>query len=266
MVGQKVSIVSRKRQTTLARTLGIAIHGNSQIIFIDTPGFLRNKSAESLERAAWNAFRESEIILFLVDVSRKNLDASISLLKKIDEHKTVSLVMNKVDLVHKPQLLELAALFGGVRKFENVFMTSALTGNGVADILKYLDSIMPPGEWLYEDDQITDSSLEKYASEITREHIYHRLHQEIPYRCVVETESSCEQPDGSLKIVQNIHIRDKAHKSIIIGRGGGKIKAIGKAAREELCRLLERNVHLFLQVKIDESKPPLFSTDSLGKN
>ena len=254
MVGQKVSIVSRKIQTTLTRILGIVMHGDCQIILIDTPGFLRENSVESLSKTAWNAFRESDDILFLVDVSKKNLDASTALLKKIDAAKRVSLVMNKVDLVHKPKLLEIAAMLGSVRNFEKIFMVSAITGSGVDDILWYVDSIMPTGEWDYQEDTITDSSFEDYAAEITREHIYHRLHQEIPYKCVVKTENHQTQNDGSIKIVQHISVQNASHKAIFLGKRGGKIKAIGEAARKELSDLLEKKIHLFLHVFVGDKK------------
>ena len=254
LVGQKVSIVSRKIQTTLSRTLGIAIYKNSQIILIDTPGFLHSntKSAESLSKVAWDAFRETENILFVIDVNKKNFDDSIALLKKIDAAKKVSLVMNKIDLIHKPELLKIAATFSAVRNFEKIFMVSSIDGSGVKDILKYLAEIVPQNDWIFPQDEITDSSFEKYTSEITREHIYHRLHKEIPYRCKIETESYEDQKDGSIKIVQNIHVKNNAHKVIFLGHNGGKIKAIGEAARKELSDLLERNVHLFLHVLVDE--------------
>ncbi|MDR0632338.1 MAG: GTPase Era [Holosporaceae bacterium] len=256
LVGQKVSIVSRKAQTTLSRILGIAIHGESQIIFVDTPGFLKNRRVENLEKTAWNAFRESEEILFVIDVCKKKIDTSVELLQKIHDDKKVSLVMNKIDLIHKPKLLEIADSLGRIRNFENIFMVSSLTGSGTAKILDYLASAVPEGEWLYEADQITDSSFEKYASEITREHIYHRLHQEIPYKCVVKTEDYNDQPDGSIKIVQNIYVKNDAHRVIFLGHRGGKIKAIGEAARKELSHLLEREVHLFLHVVLEDKHHP----------
>ncbi|MDR2794250.1 MAG: GTPase Era [Holosporaceae bacterium] len=253
MVGQKVSIVSRKIQTTLTRILGIALYDNSQIILIDTPGFLRENSVESLAKTSWDAFRESDDVLFVLDVCKKNFDASIKLLQKIDAAKKISLVMNKIDMIHKPKLLEISAMFSKIRNFENIFMASALTGNGVEDILKYLSSALPCADWIYPEDEITDSSFEKYVSEITREHIYHRLHQEIPYKCVVKTENYQHQDDGSVKIIQNIYVKNNAHKIIFLGRRGGKIKAIGEAARRELSTLLKKNVHLFLHVLVENN-------------
>jgi GTP-binding protein Era len=253
LVGRKVSIVSRKVQTTLFKILGIVVCGESQVIFIDTPGFLKRKH-EYLEKAAWDAFRESEEILFVVDVCKRNFDISVGLLQKIHAAKKVSLVMNKIDLIHKPKLLEIAEIFSRVRDFKNIFMISSLTGNGVSQMLKHLAAVVPEGEWLYDSDQITDSSLEKYASEITREHVYHRLHQEIPYKCMIKTESYQEQLDGSIKIVQNIYVKNNAHRIIFLGHRGGKIKAIGEAARKELSLLLKKKTHLFLHVMMENKR------------
>jgi GTP-binding protein Era len=250
LVGQKVSIVSRKVQTTISRILGIAIRGESQIILIDTPGFSRSKKDIKLERHAWDAYRESDNILFLLDVSKKNFDNSIGLLKKLDDSRRVSLVLNKIDLIPKPKLLELSQMLCQTRTLENIFMISSLTGSGVDKILSYLSSAIPEGEWMYNEDEITDSSFEKYTAEITREHIYHRIHQEVPYLSAVKTENYQNQPDGSVKIVQNIYVKSKSHKVIFLGRNGGKIKAIGKAAREELSSLLNQKVHLFLHVLV----------------
>jgi GTP-binding protein Era len=254
MVGQKVSIVSRKVQTTVCKINGIAVHGDCQIIFTDTPGFSKTKHFESLKKVAWDAFRETDEILFVVDVCKKNFDLSIELLKKIHETKKVSLVMNKIDLIHKPQLLEIAKIFSETRNFENIFMVSGLTGSGVEKILAFFANSLPESEWIYDEDTITDLSFEKYSSEITREHIYHRLHKEIPYKCTVKTEECHEQPDGSMRIVQNIYVKSEAHRSIFIGHNGGKIKAVGTAARKELSDLSERKIHLFLRVLLDVDK------------
>ncbi|MDR2766372.1 MAG: GTPase Era, partial [Holosporaceae bacterium] len=149
LVGQKVAAVSRKAQTTQSRILGIAIHGESQIILIDTPGFLRNRKVENLERTIWEAFREAEEVLFLVDVTKKSFRNSMALLKKIDDAKKVSLILNKIDLIHKPKLLELAGMFNEVRDFRNIFMTSGKTGDGLDKILEHLALAMPEGEWIY---------------------------------------------------------------------------------------------------------------------
>jgi len=257
LVGQKVSIVSRKVQTTLSRILGIAISGNSQIILIDTPGFISDhKSSDHrsdiLEKTAWDAFRETEEVLFVVDAHKRDFERSISLLQKIDKKKKISLVLNKVDLIKKEKLLEITSEFAKIRDFENVFMVSSLSGDGVKDIEKYLAKVVPEGEWLFPEDEVTDSSFEKFTSEITREHLYHRIHQEIPYRCKVVTENYRNESDGSVRIAQNILVKNKAHKIILLGHNGSKIKAIGLAARRELSELLGREVHLFLNVVVEK--------------
>ena len=257
LVGQKVSIVSRKVQTTLSRILGIAISGNSQVILIDTPGFISDfKSSDHrsdiLEKTAWDAFRETEEVLFVVDAHKRDFEKSISLLQKIDKQKKISLVLNKVDLIMKEKLLEIASEFSKIRDFENVFMVSSLNGDGVKDIEKYLAKVVPEGEWLFPEDEVTDSSFEKFTSEITREHIYHRVHQEIPYRCKVVTENYRNESDGSVRISQNIFVKSKAHKIILLGHKGSKIRAIGSASRRELSELLGREVHLFLNVVMEK--------------
>ena len=250
LVGQKVSIVSRKIQTTVSRILGIAIYNDCQIIFIDTPGFLTKK--QSLEKVAWDAFRESEDILFVVDVTKKNFERSIGLLKKINAEKKVSLILNKIDLIHKPKILEIINQFKDIRNFKNIFAVSALTGDGVNDIKKYLEKVLPEGDWIFPEDEITDASLEKYAAEITREHIYHRIHQEVPYACRVET-CHCENMlNGELKIFQNIIVNNLSHKVIMVGHRGEKIGAIRQAANDELSKLLERKVQLHLKVILSD--------------
>ena len=252
LVGQKVSIVSRKVQTTLSRILGIAISGKSQIILMDTPGFVSDHQSDVLEKTAWDAFRETNEVLFVVDVHKRDFEKSMALLRKIDEKKKVSLVLNKVDLIFKENLLGIASKFAEIRNFENIFMVSSLSGDGVEDIKKYLAKVVSEGEWLFPADEVTDSSFEKYTSEITREHLYHRIHQEIPYRCRVVTEDYRNEPDGSVSIAQNIFVKSRAHKVILLGHKGEKIRAIGMAARHELSELLEREVHLFLNVVVEK--------------
>jgi len=257
LVGQKVSIVSRKVQTTLSRILGIAISGNSQIILIDTPGFISDRKtadnrSESLEKTAWDAFRETEEVLFIVDANKRDFEKSMALIRKIDDKKKISLVLNKVDLIMKEKLLGIVSEFAKIRDFENVFMVSSLSGDGVKDIEKYLAKVVPEGKWLFPEDEVTDSSFEKFTSEITREHLYHRIHQEIPYRCKVVTENYRNESDGSVRIAQNILVKNKAHKIILLGHNGSKIKAIGLAARRELSELLGREVHLFLNVVVEK--------------
>jgi GTP-binding protein Era len=241
----------------MSRILGIAMRDECQIIFIDTPGFSRNRKIGSLEKITWDAFRETDNILFVIDVCKKNLSNSLALLKKIETSKKVSLVMNKIDLIHKPKLLELSFAMNQIRNFENIFMVSSISGSGVDKILDCLSTLVPEGEWIYGEDETTDLSFEKYTAEITREHVYHRIHQEVPYRCIVETESYQNKSDGSVKISQNIYVPNNAYKGIILGHNGGKIKAIGEAARKELSLLLEKKVHLFLQVVTKAKKQEL---------
>lgn len=251
MVGQKVSIVSRKQQTTLHKINGIAVCGDSQIIFADTPGFLRRKKAENLERIAWNAFRETDIVLFVVDASKKDLTDSTELLKKIDESKKVILVLNKVDRVHKPKLLQLIDTLKTTHDFLDIFMISALKNDGVEELKKYIAELMPEGEWLYNDDEATDLPFEKYVAEITREQIYDKVHQEVPYKCSVITNSYEQVSANHIVIHQDIHVNANSHKVIILGHKGSKIKSIGMSARRELSRLMGGKVDLFLNVVVD---------------
>ena len=254
LVGQKVSIVSRKVQTTIFNIMGIITEGDTQVAIIDTPGFYRSKSANNYEKVAWGAFRKTELILFVIDGSKKNLEKSKKLIQKIDENKHVVLVINKVDLVRKPDLLKLIGEFSSLRNFEHVFLVSSVENlSGVGDLRKYLLDNAEPGEWLFAEDDTTDQSMEVYAAEITREHIYDLLHKEIPYSCSVKTISIEPREDGvGWKIMQDIIISKESHKSIILGKGGCKIKTIGESARKELQRLMECPIQLFLTVKVEK--------------
>ncbi|MBE6447240.1 MAG: GTPase Era [Alphaproteobacteria bacterium] len=248
LVGQKVSIVSRKVQTTLTRILGIALYGESQVILADTPGFVSKMQESVLEKTIWDTFRESEQVLFVVDVNKRDFSKSVALIKKIHDSKKISLVLNKVDLIHKPKLLEIASMFSQIRLFENIFMVSGITDIGIDDIRNYLERSVPEGNWLFPNDEVTDSDFETFVSEITREHLYHRIHKEIPYRCKVKTIFSENKPDGSVIITQHIYVNSAAHRAILVGNRGAKIRAIGEASRRELSQLLDKTVHLFLQV------------------
>lgn len=254
LVGQKVSIVSRKCQTTLHKVNGIAVCGDSQIIFVDTPGFVRKRKVENLEKIAWNAFRETELVLFLVDAKKRDLDNSIELLKKIDESKKVILVINKVDLVHKPKLLELINLLKDTHEFLDIFMVSALKNDGIGELKNYIAELMPEGEWLYNDDEATDLPFEKYVAEITREQIYDKIHQEVPYKCNIVTASYEQTSPGHIAINQDIHVKSDSHKAIILGHKGSKIKSIGMSARRELSRLMNCKIDLFLNVVVDNNE------------
>ena len=256
LVGSKVSIVTHKVQTTRTRVRAVAIVDDAQIIFVDTPGIFfrtRRRLDEAMVEAAWSGAADADVVALLVDV-RRGLDEEnqriIEGLKKIG--RKAILVLNKIDLIERPKLLELADAYNRAHPFAATFMISALKGDGVDDLKRYLAEQMPPGPWLYPPDQLSDLPLRLLAAEITREKLYLRLHDELPYASHVETESWEERPDGSIRIEQVIYVQRDSQKKIVIGRGGQTIKAIGKAAREELSAMLGRKVHLFLFVKVRE--------------
>lgn len=259
LVGQKVSIVSPKVQTTRQRVLGIAMDHGSQIILIDTPGIFLPK--KRLDRAmvsiAWNAGRDADIVMILADVSEKDQRRSHHILKQLNENlgksQRLILILNKIDVMDKPHLLKLATEFDVYDRIEKIFMISALTGDGVDDLLTFLSEGMQEGPWLFPEDQISDLPQRLWASEITREQLYHQLHQELPYETYVETEAWEEFDNGSVKINQVIYVNRDGQKSIILGKKGTMIKAISQAARTELSMLLDRPVHLFLHVKVAEN-------------
>jgi len=256
LVGAKVSIVTHKVQTTRTRVRAIAIVGRSQVIFVDTPGIFRprRKLDEAMVDAAWAGAADADVVAMLAD-ARKGLDDDnrriLEGLKKTGRE--AILVLNKIDLIDKGRLLELAEAFNAELDFAATFMVSALKGQGVADLRHYLAEHMPEGPWLYPEDQVSDFPLRMLAAEITREKLYLRLHDELPYASHVETELWDERPDGSIRIEQVIYVLRESQKKIIIGKGGQTIKEIGQAARKELSELLGgRKVHLFLFVKVRE--------------
>ncbi len=256
LVGAKVSIVTHKVQTTRTRVRAVAIVGKSQIIFVDTPGIFkpRRKLDEAMVEAAWSGAADADVVALLVD-SRRGLDEeNARILQGLkDSGRDAILVLNKIDLIEKPKLLELADTFNKEFPFQATFMISALKGSGVDDLRDYLAERMPPGPWLYPEDQLSDFPLRMLAAEITREKLYLRLHDELPYASHVETELWEERPDGSIRIEQTIYVQRESQKKIVIGKGGQTIKDIGKAARQELSALLGgRKVHLFLFVKVRE--------------
>ena len=253
LVGTKVSIVTHKVQTTRALIRGIIIHNNTQIVLVDTPGIFTPK--RRLDRAmvttAWSGAKDADIVLVLVDAA-KGLDeeteevfASLSTVKQ-----EKILVINKVDSVPRPSLLELTKKLNESQQFSETFMISALKGTGCDDLLDYLAKKLPEGPWYYPEDQISDMPMRQLAAEITREKLYMRLHNELPYASTVETESWEERPDGSVKINQIIYVEREGQKKIVLGTKGETIKAIGQAARKELMEILEQKVHLFLFVKV----------------
>jgi GTP-binding protein Era len=256
LVGAKVSIVSRKVQTTRNLVRGIAIDGEAQIIFVDTPGIFAPK--RRLDRAmvssAWGGAGDADVIALLVD-ARKGVDAEVEAilakLKELGRHKI--LVLNKIDLIERSKLLELAARLNAELPFAETFMLSAQTGDGVATFKARLAALMPQGPWLYPEDQISDAPIRALAAEITREKIFERLHDELPYQSTVETELWKDMPDGSARVEQTIYVMREGHKKIVIGEGGRTIKAIGSAARKDISEAAEQTVHLFLFVKVREN-------------
>ena len=255
LVESKVSIVSHKVQTTRVPVRGIAIAGKSQLVFIDTPGIFTPK--RRLDRAmvtsAWSGAHDADLTGLLID-ARKGMDeeneAIVSKLPEISGKKF--LLLNKVDLVDKPTLLALATALNERVKFEHTFMISALTGDGVADVRSWLAERVPPGPWHYPEDQVSDAPMRLLAAEITREKLFHRLHQELPYQSTVETDLWKEMKDGSVRIEQTIYVERDSQKKIVIGKGGQTLKSIGADARKEISGFVEAPVHLFLFVKVRE--------------
>lgn len=256
LVGSKVSIVSRKVQTTRALVRGIALEGAAQIIFVDTPGIFRPK--RRLDRAmvtsAWGGAGDADAVSFLLDVRKGVDEENEAILAKLPELRQPKiLVLNKVDVIERSKLLELAADLNGRLAFAHTFMVSALTGDGVPDLKTTLADMMPPGPWLYPEDQVSDAPLRMLAAEITREKIYERLHEELPYRSTVETDQWQQRPDGSVRIEQTIFVERESQRKIVLGKGGQTIKAIGQLARKDIAEVAEAPVHLFLFVKVREN-------------
>ncbi|NFV79400.1 GTPase Era [Magnetospirillum aberrantis] len=255
LVGTKVSIVSPKVQTTRFRVLGILMQGPAQVILVDTPGIFqpRRRLDRAMVAAAWNGASDADLVCLLVDAHRGYDDDTRAIVEKLKEAKRQAvLVLNKVDAVKKEKLLELAARLHAEGLFTDVFMISALKGDGLAPLLEVLTERTPLGPWMFPEDEVSDLPQRMLAAEITREKAFLKLHEELPYALTVETENWEERPDGSARIDQVIFIQRESQKAIVVGKGGHQIKAIGAAAREELEALLERRVHLFLHVKVKE--------------
>lgn len=256
MVGAKVSIVTPKVQTTRFRILGIVLHEAAQIVFIDTPGIFTAK--KRLERAmvaaAWSGAGDADSVVVLIDASRGLTDDARNIIERLKKAKrSAVLAVNKIDLVPRETLLPLVEKLVGIFEFDHVFMISALTGNGVRDLIAYCAERAPAGPWLFEEDQISDMPVRTLALEITREKLFMALRQELPYALTVETDKWEERKDGSAAIYQTIYVERDSQKAIILGHGGRCIKSVGAAARKELEELLERRLHLFLFVKVREN-------------
>ena len=254
LVGQKVAIVTPKAQTTRTRLMGIAIAGDSQILLIDTPGIFEPKRRldRAMVAAAWGSAQDADLIALVVD-SKAGITRGVGEMvdRLRDRAEPKILVLNKVDLVDKAKLLALAAELDSRAPFERIFMISASTGDGVADLKQALAERVPEGPWHFPEEQVSDATDRMIAAEVTREQLYHQLHAELPYESAIETEKFEERPDGSAVIHQQILVARDSQKAIVLGKGGARIRAIGEAARKELGQLLGRKVHLFLHVKVN---------------
>ena len=255
MVGAKVSIVTHKVQTTRARIRGVAMEGETQIIFVDTPGLFAPKRRldRAMVAAAWSGAADADVVVLLVEANRgitEGVERILEGLNDIGEHRKVVLAVNKIDRVEAPKLLGLTKALNERYPFTETFLISAEKGHGVDTLRKWLAEEVPEGPWLYPEDQIADLPLRMIAAEMTREKLTLRLHQELPYQLTVETEKWEERKDGSARIDQIIYVVRDGHKGILLGHKGETIKAVSKASREELAEFLGRRVHLFLQVKV----------------
>jgi GTP-binding protein Era len=255
LVGSKVSIVTPKVQTTRALIRGIAIAGPAQLIFVDTPGIFAPK--RRLDRAmvttAWSGAQDADLVGVLIDARKGIEEENDDILARLKEVKAPKvLILNKVDVTAKEALLTLAQKANDAAKFERTFMVSALTGDGVADVKSWLAAHVPPGPWLYPPDQISDAPMRQLAAEITREKLFERLHQELPYQLTVETEQWKELRKGDIRIEQTIYVERESQRKIVLGKGGQAIRAIGEAARKDIAEVADAKVHLFLFVKVRE--------------
>lgn len=259
MVGAKVSIVTHKVQTTRARIRGIAIEGQSQIVFVDTPGIFRPRRRldRSMVKAAWGGASDADIVVLLIEAHRGLTEGAQAIIDRLRDEmprgKPVALAINKIDRVKAEVLLALAQKVNEAFPFAKTFMISAERGHGVDALREWLAAEVPEGPWFYPEDQIADLPMRMIAAEMTREKLTLRLHEELPYQLTVETEKWEDKPDGSTRIDQVIYVSRDGHKGIVLGNGGETIKAIGTAARAEISTFLDRKVHLFLQVKVREN-------------
>jgi GTP-binding protein Era len=255
MVGAKVSIVTHKVQTTRARIRGVAMEGDAQLVFVDTPGLFRPRRRldRAMVAAAWGGAADADVVVLLIEAHRGLTEGVQAILDGLAERaggRRVALAINKIDRVEAQVLLKLTEQMNAAFAFEKTFMISAEKGYGVDDLRAWLAEAVPEGPWLYPEDQIADLPMRMIAAEMTREKLTLRLHQELPYQLTVETENWEERKDGSARIDQVIYVARDGHKGIVLGNKGETIKAVSKAAREEISAFLDRRVHLFLQVKV----------------
>jgi GTP-binding protein Era len=255
MVGAKVSIVTHKVQTTRTRIRGVAMEGEAQIVFVDTPGLFRPRRRldRAMVAAAWTGAADADVVVLLIEAHRGLTDGVRAILDTLADKargRRVALAINKIDRVEAPALLKLTEQMNAAFPFEKTYLISAEKGYGVDDLRKWLAEAVPEGPWLYPEDQIADLPLRMIAAEMTREKLTLRLHQELPYQLTVETENWEERKDGSVRIDQVIYVARDGHKGILLGKKGETIKAVSTAARAEIAEFLDRPVHLFLQVKV----------------
>ncbi len=255
MVGAKVSIVTHKVQTTRARIRGVAMEGESQLIFVDTPGLFRPKRRldRAMVAAAWSGAADADVVVLLIEAHRgmtEGVEAILAGLKERTGKRKVALAINKIDRVEASVLLKLTEDMNAAFPFAQTYLISAEKGYGIRELRAWLAAEVPEGPWLYPEDQIADASMRMIAAEMTREKLTLRLHQELPYQLTVETETWEDRPDGSARIDQTIYVARDGHKGILLGKGGETIKSVSKAAREEIAAFVGHPVHLFLQVKV----------------
>ncbi|UWQ96105.1 GTPase Era [Rhodobacteraceae bacterium M385] len=255
MVGAKVSIVTHKVQTTRARIRGVAIEGESQLVFVDTPGLFRPRRRldRAMVAAAWTGASDADVVVLLIEAHRgltEGVQAILDGLQERTDGRKVALAINKIDRVESPVLLKLTQDLNEAYPFDETYMISAEKGHGITQLREWLAQEVPEGPWLYPEDQIADLPMRMIAAEMTREKLTLRLHQELPYQLTVETEAWENRKDGSAKIDQIIYVARDGHKGILLGKGGETIKAVSKAAREEIAEFVGHPVHLFLQVKV----------------
>ncbi len=256
LVGSKVSIVSRKVQTTRALIRGIAIDGAVQLVFVDTPGIFAPKRRldRAMVHSAWGGAGDADAVCLLVDARKKVDEETDAILARLPEvRRPKILILNKIDLIERSRLLDLTAAINAKLAFDRTYMISALKGDGVEDLRGDLAAMMPTSPWLYPEDQVSDAPLRMLAAEITREKIYERLHEELPYRSTVETDAWEERPDGSVRIEQTIFVERESQRMIVLGKGGQTIKSIGQASRRDIAEAAEQPIHLFLHVKVREN-------------
>jgi GTPase len=261
LVGSKVSIVSPKVQTTRMRVIGIAMADlpdgdRAQVVLVDTPGIFRvakRRLERAMVAAAWQGAEDADVVALVVDAERGIGQETRAIIERLKQSKAPRLlVLNKIDLVPREQLLALTGELNALVPFERTFMVSALKSDGVADVLAAFAAAVPEGPFLYPEDQAADLPMRLLASEVTREQVFLQLHQELPYEAAVETEKWEERQDGSVRIEQTVHVQRDSQRAIVLGKGGARIKQIGARARHELTAMLERPVHLFLHVKVSE--------------